>query len=257
MQQLTGCFDPIPYQKKIFVSKIKNLRDLLQQDPQVAELLSALGALGARAREVVEPKVLSFGDLLESLRNEAVTVARDTTKDIKTEVDGAINELADFFRAQGMEVEVVKVQPRAGEKIETEEDFLAAVERLLGEAEAAHFTSEPTDEELADTLLAQLAAFDSKDSHDDLTPDEMWELIGLQDDLLLDQNNRIEQLEAKLEAQAKLAAGANARCTGLHEGVLSALSLIDNLDILRAKEHLAFVLRQAGVSDCNIHNCTL
>ena len=233
MQYLKGCFDPIPNQKMKYVSKIKQLQQLLQEVQAAApELLSLVEQLGREARETVKPKLTGVGEVLRGLREEAVAVARDTTSEIKTDVDAAIAELADMFRAQGMEVEVIKVQPEPGKTIETEEDFLEAVQRLLSQAE-----QEGLDEENECACL----------SHE-----ELIEVVGLQDVLITSQAETIQRLELQLSAQAKLSEGANARCTGLHEGIVSALELIGQLDILRAQEHLAFTLRQAGVSDCDV-----
>ena len=233
MQYLKGCFDPIPKQKLKYVSKIKQLQSLLQQVQEAApELLELVEQLGQEARSTIKPKLTSARDLLSSFREEAVATARDTTADIKQEVDSVMQEVGDYLRSQGLDVEVVKYEPKPGEKLETTEDFVAAVERMIAQAER---------DGLSDG-----------DATDDLTPQEMWELITLQDELLEDYSTRVENLEARLAAQAKLSEGANSRCTGFHEGILSALELIDKLDIISAKEHLQFTLRQAGVSDCDL-----
>lgn len=234
MQYLKGCFDPIPKQKLKYVSKIKHLQDLLQQVQEAApELIDLVEQLGREARTAIKPKLVSARDLLSTLREEAVATACDTTDDIKDEVDQVMKEVGDFFRSQGLEVEVIKYEPKASEKLETTEDFVAAVERMMAQAEH-------------DGLA------DEENECDCLSREELAEVIGLQDELITNQAATIEKLELQLTAQAKLSEGANARCTGLHEGILSALELIDRLDIINAKEHLQFTLRQAGVSDCDV-----
>lgn len=234
MQYHKGCFDPIPKQKLNYVSKIKQLQQILQQVQEAApELIELVEQLGREARTNIKPKLVGARDILAGLREEAVATARDTTSDIKAEVDQVMQEVGDFFRAQGLDVEVIKYQPKPGEKIETAEDFVAAVERLMAEAD-------------------QNGLVDEEHECDCLSREELVEVVGLQDQLITDQAAVIQKLELQLAAQAKLSEGANARCTGFHEGILSALELIDQLDIIRAKEHLAFTLRQAGVSDCNV-----
>lgn len=255
MQYHKGCFDPLPKQKKIYVSAIKQLLELLQQEAKqhAPELKASLERLKAGAKQTVQPQVVSFAELMDGLRKEASTVARETASDLKADVAGTIEEVADFFRNQGFEVKVHKMEKPVAA---TEEDWLAQVERMLSEIAHLDDLPEPSDQELqVEQLLAQLeqlAGVDVGDEKDSMTRDEMWEVIQDQDELLEAYAQQIVRLQTQLATQAKLQEGANARCTGLHEGILSALELIDQLDIIRAKEHLAFTLRQAGVSDCNV-----
>lgn len=235
MQQQMGCFDPHYQPKEDNVSKIKNLRDLLQQDSQFIELFDAISDLSKKAREAVQPAAVSFSELMENIRAETTATARNTVSEVKEEVDETLKELVTFFREQGFELEILTPSKREAVKDDSQEDFVAAVQRLLDEQAAT---------ERANLLQA------ASDEH--VTADELWDLVDLQEEVLVKYVGLVEQAEAQLEAQAKLAEGANARCTGLYEGILSALQLIDNLDIIRAKEHLLFTLRQAGASDCDI-----